>query len=313
MTESDQEFSNLKSGTISDDSCAIVCLDGTFDIFMGTNRSYDAYFDHRCFVEASRFEEHWKYAFSRLQESGATGMSVVIPNKTSVRDVYPLWLPRDGSPVVRYLGKRQEENSKLSLIGPRELFVLLESSDCWLPYDSHWSPIGALAVAELILQKLSRTRVSLVELSDFTYYGDLSPHFGILHRSHTLRQPVAIYSPSILVHGDGDSFYIGKSSQIFNEQAPDGSLLIVGTSSSGTGESPMNLTYWLSQAFRRTTFLWSGYLPANLNYSDYTHVIYAGAERFVARVNQIPFKYDFPIESNDFFDSLDKTARDAQC
>lgn len=164
-----------------------------------------------------------------------------------------------------------------SIAGPTSVFAGLaekaSGEDYWLDIlgcvnvpsayaktDTHFSPTGSSRVANRLLRRLGspegRTRAMPLQ----NFQGDLGSKYPYGGFSEMLPVPEREDDAPYLV-GKDDTFRGGvhrSRSRIWrNDRGAPITVLVFGNSVFGTGDSPMDISWWLARAVRDLIFVWS--------------------------------------------------------
>jgi alginate O-acetyltransferase complex protein AlgJ len=251
------------SGTVSDDNSAVIGHNYEMYIYQGSNNHRDAYFIETQNEVLGKWIELIETRHQRYSSQSVKVLSLVVPNKaTCMPWDFPEPLPRCGSSLFRSLKSRFLNDPRV--LFPFEKMNLPDSlmSGAWNRTDTHWSQSGCLLAVNEILQSLDLPLMDMaIEMRQSAFYGDLADKWGeisICEMRKDLCCPDLIsITPKLEFDNCKDlSGHFGRHVRWVNKFAKhDLIVTIVGGSSSGTGHSKRELTWWLARQFSEVNFI----------------------------------------------------------
>jgi hypothetical protein len=272
-------------GLNSPDGEASVGRDGHLFLLRGSNDlvgQYDATEDAR------RSADLWLDVFDQRANlcagCGVAFAQMVLPEKLNVLDTLSPMGALGATPILKAL-------QAVVSVRPYWLStdeVLQGQGATFAKTDTHLSPFGAWAVFSRIAAWLSLDVAGWRSDHQAVFQGDLGVKFSGAGLFESLPMPeIEGCEPTLLEQED--DFVGGAHSAIrrvwTNPRGAPLSVLVVGNSFFGSGDRPMDLTWWLARSVERTSFVWSAELdPEFLERYRPDVVICQTVERFMNRI-----------------------------
>jgi hypothetical protein len=260
----------LASGTKSSDGVTIVGKSSVLLLHQGTNRFYDQLTNQ----PQPALVDKWLDVFSKRFNTLGTQryhQALILPEKTSAMiDLLPLPFIRFRPQVVLDLVAKSTQNIIFGedLIAASKVERRFESS-VWNHLESHLTEFGAIMVFNQFLTSngLSPVAYQIVSSSILMQSGDLVwPDMrGVISETKNSEVDTQLKTPNLVSdnappsgnHRNRGRLVVWKNSNPINEAH----ILIIGNSFSGGGYQKINITYWASRYFAKTTFLHSNAYP----------------------------------------------------
>jgi hypothetical protein len=241
----------------SPDGTAIKGKSDYLFLYKGFNRYYEMYFDRNETVRSSI--EGWITCVDQWDEfvkaKNSEFIFVLVPNKaTYLRSLYPLPLPKSGTPYLVSLTK----NVDCELFWPRN------KDDVFRHNDTHLSPNGNFEFAKFIVDAIGyKVDFNGVSHGDaMEVIGDLGSKFNppIPEKVHHFSLPEKRPTPTVVFDNSAEYLperHIGISIHLSNIDAPvQKTLRIFGNSFLGVGNEYSTL-WLLGTFFQNVFFEWS--------------------------------------------------------
>jgi hypothetical protein len=277
--------SGLRPGTTSPGGVAVAGLDGHLFIGDGANR-WERQFCGQLDVAPSWLEK-WAALFARRQKEaallGLTAVNFVAPEK-QVLLADRRWPGGMESAARRPLMRLIEGVGQDALIYPDAVMAALSAAPSYFRHNSHWTPSGCIAAAELLWTQLGATTAAeglTFAIERKTTHHDLPVHFF----NDPPVEEMLILAPPGEVSGDNRMLqitgrHVGARYCLTNPAAPDRRRVML------FGDSyayDAGLSHALAAVFAQVTFVWSKSIQWD-QASGADIVVWEGAERFLTTI-----------------------------
>lgn len=281
-------------------------LDGWVFLSEGSNELTRQYGPFRNLAERSKLLDSPLSGWSRIIEAranfatavGSVFRQLILPEKNSC--LAELCFDRIDPPTPLYQALVSSESLRpLVVDGFKALRKEPDQRLLWTRNDNHMDCFGVYLAVKALLESLGLTTPLSLSAADFSEgvyrRGNIAGEILGVTVWDKLRLPSApsiagLRDPLLLADSSPDAgsaqSHVGSSRSWRNESAPiDASLVLFGSSTANMGESPAEMSWWLSRLFRSYEFRWtSNFETDRLTESTPEFVVSQTAERFLVRV-----------------------------
>lgn len=261
-------------GLISDSQIAIIGKDDYCFIYRGLYNLFKQYIPNaKHKINADRFVELLYKRQQNLSEKKIRYYQIINPNKSSILNFLCPYESRESTLGYEYIiNSLNEKFYNECFIDIHKRFRETSGTlAMFRKYDSHMAVYGCILVIEEILRKIIKNdtiSISICGKKFVKMHGDLRDKYRFKKDNDEYVEMIDSFKiNNKIFHGEDSTCYysydpekkkIGRTRKFTSKNyLLPYKIVIFGTSHFGTGETCLNLTWWLAKLFKETVFMWS--------------------------------------------------------